>query len=100
MQRVLAYGSALGLAAPALVPAATVPTRIAWNDLGVHCMDSDYGVFSILPPHNTIHAQLARVGDLVTTPAGWTVRYEAVADAAGSINRTSQGKTQFWLHRR
>ncbi len=31
---------------------------VSWNNLGMHCMDSDYSVFSILPPYNTIHAQL------------------------------------------
>jgi len=25
---------------------------IAWNDLGMHCMDGDYSVFSLLPPYN------------------------------------------------
>ena len=23
---------------------------VGWNNLGMHCMDSDYSVFSILPP--------------------------------------------------
>jgi hypothetical protein len=27
---------------------------LSWNNLGMHCMDSDYSVFSILPPYNTI----------------------------------------------
>ena len=31
---------------------------LGWNNLGMHCMDSDYSVFSILPPYNTIEAQL------------------------------------------
>ena len=29
-------------------------TLVGWNNLGMHCMDSDYSVFSILPPFNTI----------------------------------------------
>ena len=33
-------------------------TVAAWNDLAMHCMDGDYSVFSILPPYNTIHAQV------------------------------------------
>ncbi len=72
-------------------------TLIGWNDLGMHCMDADYSVFSILPPYNTIHAQLLDPsGDLVTSPGGITVTYEAVADPDGSINTTSAGKTGFW----
>ena len=32
---------------------------LAWNDLGMHCVDGkDYSVFSILPPFNNLHAQL------------------------------------------
>jgi len=33
-------------------------TLIGWNNLGMHCMDEDYSVFSLLPPYNTINAQL------------------------------------------
>lgn len=74
-------------------------TLIGWNDLGMHCTDgSDFSVFSILPHYNTIHAQLVRDGRLVTSPAGIQVTYQAVADATGSINRTSIGKGNFWEH--
>lgn len=78
-----------------------------WNNLGMHCMDADYSVFSILPPYNTLHAQVIySVGttstDMVTmlkTGAdGYRVTYEAVADPSGSINKTSSGKTNFWTH--
>ncbi len=81
----------------------TAPAAVAadhalfgWNDLGMHCMDSDYSVFSILPPFNTIHAQLISSGRLVTDASGLTVTYEAVADPDGSFNSTSDGKTAFW----
>lgn len=75
------------------------PDRIiAWNDLGMHCIDPDFSVFSILPPFNTINAQVVRNGQLVTGSAGVTVTYEAIADAGGSINRSSIGKTNFWDH--
>jgi hypothetical protein len=67
------------------------------NDLGMHCMDGDFSVFSILPPYNNIHAQVVdSSGKLVKSASGLTVTYEAVADPAGSINRTSAGKTNFW----
>ena len=94
---------ALGLSWAA-VPAAgnavrTAWTLVGWNNLGMHCMNADYSVFSILPPSNTIHAQLIDPsGLLVTNPAarGVTVSYQGVADPALSINRTSAGKTNFW----
>ena len=71
---------------------------LGWNNLGMHCMDSDYSVFTILPPYNTIEAQLIVNGKLVTNGTGYTVTYEAVADPTGSINSTSQGKTDFFQY--
>ncbi len=81
-------------------PAQSGWTLIGWNDLGMHCTDGvDYSVFSLLPPFNNIRAQLVDAsGRLVTDPSAANVTYEAVADADGSINRTSQGKTNFWRH--
>jgi len=84
--------------APAVAHAAPW-TLVGWNNLGMHCMDGDYGVFSLLPPYNTIHAQLIDTqGHLVRDATGITVTYEAVADPDGSINTTSAGKTNFWQH--
>ena len=86
-------------AAPLALAQGSGYTLIGWNDLGMHCMDADYSVFSILPPYNVIHAQLLDPsGNLVTNPAavGITVTYEGVADPDGSINTTSIGKTNFW----
>lgn len=72
-------------------------TLMAWNDLGMHCIDgSDYSVFSILPPYNNLHAQLNYDGRVVTRDV--TLTYEAVADENGSINTTSIGKTNFWTY--
>jgi hypothetical protein len=72
---------------------------IAWNDLGMHCVDGkDYSVFSILPPYNNLHAQVVRrdvMGNKLVT-SGISLTYEAVADAAGSINTSSYRKTNFW----
>ena len=65
---------------------------LGWNNLGMHCMDSDYSVFSVLPPYNTIEAQLIVAGRLVTNGAGYTVTYQAVADPDGSFNSTAMGK--------
>jgi len=74
---------------------------LAWNNLGMHCMDSDFSIFSILPPYNTIHAQVVMIlngnsARLLTNPAGYGVTYEAVADPTGSFNSTSEGKGNFW----
>ncbi|MFI5179880.1 MAG: Ig-like domain-containing protein [Thermoanaerobaculia bacterium] len=74
-------------------------TVVGWNNLGMHCMDADFGVFAILPPYNTIQAQVMDpTGTLVTSGSGVTVTYEGIADPTGSINTTSAGKTNFWDH--
>ena len=70
---------------------------LAWNDLGMHCMDGkDYSVFSILPPYNNLHAQLVNASTGKTVTSGVTLTYEAVRDPSGSINTSSAGKTNFW----
>ena len=71
---------------------------LGWNNLGMHCEDKDFSVFSILPPYNTIEAQLIVNGALVTDGSGYTITYEAVADPDGSINSTSFNKVNFWTY--
>ena len=78
---------AAALAAPALLPAATNYTLVGWNNLGMHCMDSDYSVFSVLPPYNTINAQVIQGvnGTATIVSNGIGITYRAVAAPAGSI---------------
>lgn len=89
---------------------------LAWNDLGMHCMDGkDYSVFSILPPYNNLNAQLVDraswSGPVTplslsgsTTLSGAKLSYESVTDTLmSSINTYSGGasdwrKTNFWLY--
>ena len=72
---------------------------VGWSEAGMHETDgSDVSVYSIMPPYSTVHAQLMLGGLLVTNPAGLTVTYQAVADASGSINSTSQGKGNFYQY--
>lgn len=71
---------------------------LGWNNLGMHCMDSDYSVFSILPPYNTIQAQLVVGGKLVTNGSGYTVTYQAIADPTGSFNSTAMGKGNYYTY--
>jgi hypothetical protein len=69
---------------------------LGWNDLGMHCMDADYSVFSILPPYNNLHAQLVDVVNGKLVISGATLTFESTADTRGSINTYSVGKTDFW----
>lgn len=80
------------------VPLSTSHALIAWNDLGMHCLDNDYSVFGILPPYNNLHAQLVNraTGGMVTS--GVTITYAATRDTRGSINSTSAGKSNFWTY--
>jgi hypothetical protein len=75
---------------------------LATNDLGMHCVDADFSVFTILPPYNVVNAQVIRT-DTSGKPSlmddtGVTVRYSAIADANGSINSRSVDKTNFWVY--
>ena len=78
---------------------------LAWNDLGMHCVDGkDYSIFSILPPYNNLHAQLVNKATGKQVTSGVTLTYEAIPDDTvansdplfGSINTTSYTKTNFW----
>src|SRR5207245_6985344 len=72
-------------------------TVVALNDLGMHCMDKDYSIFGILPPFNNLHVQLIdNTGKLVTSSAGYTITYQGMKDATGSITATSASHTNFW----
>jgi len=94
-------------------------TVLAANDLGMHCADQDYRIFSILPPYNVLNAQVLRKGEEPEhmSPAdGIRVTYRAVpgniidpndpskgALATDSINTTSENdptngvyKANFW----
>jgi len=53
---------------------------LAANDLGMHCADQDYRIFSILPPYNVLNAQVVQKGStpkLMTAADGINVTYKA-----------------------
>lgn len=72
----------------ALTPGNTVV--LGWNDLGMHCMNEDFCQCVILPPFNTIHAQVIQRGD---DPK---IISSGVKIRSGSSNTTSSDKTNFW----
>ncbi len=66
---------------------------LGYNDLGMHCMNEDFSELMILPPFNTLHAQVIQRGEeprLVT--GNVTVRYSI------ENNTTSADKTNFWTY--
>lgn len=66
------------------------------NDLGMHCMNKDHANMSILPPYNTLNAQVILRGDADNMPQiiteGFTLEYSIPG------NTYSVGKTDFWDH--
>lgn len=89
----------------------TTPTgdyvTIASNDLGMHCADQDYRIFSILPPFNVVHSQVLKKGsepqimDATQVDVYYTAeRSPSTALPPDVITTTSQNiggfKTNFW----
>jgi hypothetical protein len=59
----------------------------------------DYSVFAVLPPYNTIHAQLLQRGEPPTqVTTGVVLTYKARADNNLSKNTISSTKTNFWSY--
>ncbi len=77
------------------IPAANMSYVIlAWNDLGMHCDQNDYSYFMVLPPYNTLHAQIFRRGgegaQLITS--GVTVSYSFPKKTNSTLH------TNFWTY--
>ncbi|MGA8832137.1 MAG: hypothetical protein WB554_11050, partial [Desulfomonilaceae bacterium] len=72
----------------------------AYNDLGMHCYDSDFSVASVLPLYNVLRAQVLLKGltPLFMDSTAVNLTYQAIADPSGSINTTSANKTNFWTY--
>jgi len=85
-----------------VLPETTEATVIAVNDLGMHCMDREFSVFSILPPFNVVNCQVVKRDSngrpYLLDDAEVEVFYNAKADANGSVNTYSIGKTDFWQY--
>lgn len=66
---------------------------LGFNDLGMHCCNHDFQDLAVLPPYNTLWAQVVKRGDppqIVTQ--GIRVQY------AFAENTTSSNKTNFWIY--
>jgi len=64
---------------------------IGWNDLGMHCMNESFADLAVLPPYNTLWAQLIRVG-----PEPEIVTKNVIIEYSFQNNTTSSNKTDFW----
>lgn len=66
---------------------------LGWNDLGMHCYNRDFQDLAVLPPYNTLWAQVIKRGDppeIVTQ--GVRVEYYF------PDNTFSAGKSNFWTY--
>ncbi len=66
---------------------------IGWNDLGMHCYNRDFQDLAVLPPYNTLVAQVIRRGDppqIVTQGIRITYQFPE--------NTYSAGKSNFWSY--
>jgi hypothetical protein len=66
---------------------------LSWNDLGMHCYNFDFQDLAVLPPYNTLWAQVIKVGNppqVITT--GLTVSYSF------PNNTYSVVKSNFWTY--
>jgi hypothetical protein len=90
---IVQQGVDTGLAEEKVAQATDLYTVLAWNDLGMHCYNRDFRYIAILPPYNTLWAQVIKIGDppqVITT--GITVTYEIID------NSYSVGKSNFWTY--
>jgi hypothetical protein len=96
----LAAGFAFRLTGEAAVssPADQAPNAdryvlLAWNDLGMHCYNRDFQNIGVLPPYNTLWAQVIRVGDppeIITSNLQVTYVF--------TDNTESVSKSNFWTY--
>lgn len=89
---VLFLGAAFDRASPSRAQTGSGKYAVlVWNNLGMHCYNPDFQDLAVLPPYNTLWAQVVKVGDppqFVTT--GIKVEYRFPG------NTSSAGKTNFW----
>jgi predicted CxxxxCH...CXXCH cytochrome family protein len=78
------------------VPLTGTYVVLAWNDLGMHCLNPSYDTAVILPPYNTVWAQVIQRGNPPQIVTGnITVNYEILNNTKSSNKRLFG---QFWTY--
>jgi Cytochrome c554 and c-prime len=77
----------------AVAPGADKYVVIGWNDLGMHCMNESFANLAVLPPYNTLWAQVIRQGTLPEV-----ITRSVKIDYSILDNTYSAGKTNFWQY--
>jgi hypothetical protein len=88
---------------PTDVPGTDIPpvtgdfTVLAWNNLGMHCYNPSFKTLAVLPPFNTLVAQVIRKGnDPQIVTAGITVEYSFPTNTYSAAS--TPAKTDFWTY--
>lgn len=66
---------------------------VGFNELGMHCMNRDFSKLMILPPYNTLKAQVIRRGEEPEI-----MRSGVTVDYTIPNHSNSAGRTNFWTH--
>ncbi len=64
---------------------------LGWNDLGMHCYNRDFKDLAVLPPYNTLWAQVIKRGD-----PPQIITDTVTVDYSFPDNTYSVGKSNFW----
>jgi len=81
-------------------PTSTTEYRIlGWNNLGMHCYNRDCSAIAVLPPYNTLWAQVVKVGDPpVIVTGGIKVEYSFPHNTYSAGKKGVPDKTNFWQY--
>ncbi len=63
---------------------------LAWSETGMHCMDSNFSVFALLPPSNNLRAVIIKRGSNPSIISDQKIAFSS------STNTESSSKTDFW----
>ena len=77
-------------------PASSQYAVVAWNDLGMHCLNPSFDTAVILPPYNTIWAQVIKRGtppQIITS--GISIDYRIINNTT-SVSPVKGTFAQFW----
>ena len=86
-----------GVSASQAQQSATGYVVLGWNNLGMHYYNPDFSNPAILPPYNTLIAQVIKLGDppqIVTS--GVTVEYSFPDNTYSDDDADRSDKTNFW----
>jgi hypothetical protein len=82
---------------PKILPQTSGYVVLGWNNLGMHCYNPDFSNLAILPPYNTLVAQVIKLGDPPQiVSSGLIVEYSFPDNTYSAGKPGSPDKTDFW----